>query len=160
MNYLSIHFFLWTWAISFSLFFSLNTWTFMCPTLFLLLFFEYFGPSCVQHLLSSCFLEHVFFFFMHSPCPFSWNDNLERVVMNNMEFLFVGWYVWMDEVFLHNFRCRSWQKCVECTWSWSWEYEMYLTMDRNNLTKLNEITSCICRRFSILNNIWPWIGIS
>ena len=52
------------------------------------------------------------------------------------------------------------QKYVECTWSWSWEYEMYLTKGHNNLTKLNEITSCICVRFSILNNICPWIRIS
>ena len=36
---------------------------------------------------------------------------------------------------------------------------MNLTKGHNNLTKLNEKTSCICGRFSILNNIWPWIGI-
>ena len=66
--------------------------------------FEIAGPSCVQPLFfeyldlrvsnffSSCFLEHVFyFFFFNSPRPFSWNDNLEKVVMNNMEFYFVGW---------------------------------------------------------------------
>ena len=52
MNYLSLSvslslsFFLWTWAIFLSLS-RLNTWTFMCPTLFL--FYIYFGHSCVQH---------------------------------------------------------------------------------------------------------------
>ena len=71
-------------------------------------------------LISSCFLEHGIYFFLHSPCPLSWNDNLERVVMNNMEF-----YLW-DDMF-------GWMKCscatsyVWITWSWSWEYEMYLT---------------------------------
>jgi hypothetical protein len=36
---------------------------------------------------------------------------------------------------------------------------MDLTKGHNNLTKLKEITSCICGRFSILINIWLWIRI-
>jgi hypothetical protein len=36
---------------------------------------------------------------------------------------------------------------------------MYLTKGHINLTKLNEITSCICGKFSIWINIWLWIGI-
>ena len=61
----------------------------------------------------------LFFLKKNSPCIFSWNDNLERVVMNIMEFYFVGWYGTMGEMFLRNFQCRSWQICVEWTWSWS-----------------------------------------
>ena len=37
---------------------------------------------------------------------------------------------------------------------------MNLTKGHNNLTKLNEIVSCICARFYNENNIWLWIGIS
>ena len=37
-------------------------------------------------------------FFFNSPRPFSWNDNLEKVVMNNMEF-----YLWDD--------MYGWMKC-------------------------------------------------
>ena len=59
----------------------------------------------------------------------------------------------------------GWVKCSRATSSVEVgriyvEYEMYHTKGHNNLTKLNEITSCICGRFSVLNNIWPWIGIS
>jgi hypothetical protein len=34
---------------------------------------------------------------------------------------------------------------------------MYLTKGHNNLTKLNEITNCICGRFSFYTNIWLWV---
>ena len=37
---------------------------------------------------------------------------------------------------------------------------MNLTKGHNNLTKLNEIASCIYGRFCNENNIWLWIGIS
>ena len=37
---------------------------------------------------------------------------------------------------------------------------MNLTKGHNNLTKLNEIASCICGRFCDEINIWLWIGIS
>ena len=36
---------------------------------------------------------------------------------------------------------------------------MNLTKGHNNLTKLNEIASCICGWFNNQNNIWIWIGI-
>ena len=36
---------------------------------------------------------------------------------------------------------------------------MNFTKGHNNLTKLNEIASCICGRFYNENNIWLWIGI-
>ena len=36
---------------------------------------------------------------------------------------------------------------------------MNLTKGHNNLTKLNEIASCICGRFCNENIIWLWIGI-
>jgi len=73
-------------------FFSLNTWTFMCPILFFWILWTF---ICPISFFSSCFLKHVFYLFLHSPCPFSWNDNLERVVMNKMEFYLLGWN-WMD----------------------------------------------------------------
>jgi hypothetical protein len=51
--------------------------------------------------VSNFFSYHAFFgmsfyfYFLHSPFPFARNDNLERVVMNNMEFYFrddmYGW---------------------------------------------------------------------
>ena len=36
---------------------------------------------------------------------------------------------------------------------------MNLTKGHNNLTKLNEIASCICGRFCNESNIWLWIRI-
>jgi hypothetical protein len=36
---------------------------------------------------------------------------------------------------------------------------MYLTKDHNSLTKVNEITSCICGSFFNVINIWLSIGI-
>ena len=38
------------------------------------------------------------------------------------------------------------QICVECTWSWSWEYDKSINKDQQDLTKLNTITSSLCRR--------------
>ena len=54
-------------CVQFSFFFFWILWTFMCPTFF-----------------SSCFLEHVLYFFSLCPC------NLDKIVMNNMDFLFCG----------------------------------------------------------------------
>jgi len=53
--------------------------------------------------------------------------------------LFVGG--WM---FLLSSKCRSIACEWTCAWSWSWAYEMILSKGHNNLTKLNEKTSCIC----------------
>ena len=33
-----------------------------------------------------------------------------------------------------------------CTWSWSWEHDKSLNKGRQDLTKLNTITSSLCRR--------------
>ena len=35
---------------------------------------------------------------------------------------------------------------VECTWSWSWEQDKSLNKGQQDLTKLNTITSSVCRR--------------
>ena len=51
--------------------------------------------------------------------------------------------LWWVEV-LAIFQCESIEYEWMCMWSWSWEYEMNLTKGHNNLTKLNEKTSCIC----------------
>jgi len=61
--------------------------------------------------------------FFNSPCL----CNLERIAMNNMEFIFCG-MKW-NGMILHNFRCRI--------------YEMHLSKCHNNLTKLKEITCFI-----------------
>ena len=71
----------------------------------------------------------------------TFDDNFgERKLWNDMEFYFVGG--WIDVLAI--FQCKS----IACewtwTWSWSWVYEMNLTKGHNNLTKLNEKTSCIC----------------
>ena len=34
-----------------------------------------------------------------------------------------------------------------CTWSWSWKHDNLLNKGQQDLTKLNAITSSICRRF-------------
>ena len=35
---------------------------------------------------------------------------------------------------------------VECMWSWSWEHDKSLNKGQQDLTKLNTITSSLCRR--------------
>ena len=96
-----------SWAISL---------LFLCTWAIFLL--KHLGPSCVQisflsllntldlHVSNSffflsCFHEHVLY--LSSPCP----CNLERIAMNNMEFIFCG-MKW-NGMILHNFRCRSWR---------------------------------------------------
>ena len=60
--------------------------------------------------------------------------------MAHLGVLFVdGW-----GMYLLSSRCRSIACEWTCPWSWSWAYEVILTKGHNNLTKLNEKTSCIC----------------
>ena len=54
-------------------------------------------------------------------------------------------YLWMDGwMYLLFFKYRSIACGWTCMWSWSWAYEVILSKGHNNLTKLNEKTSCIC----------------
>jgi len=109
---------------------SLEThWTFMC--LHFSFSFEYLGPLCV----------HSLFFFDDCPCP----SNLERIVMNNMEFIFCG-MKW-NGMILHNFRCRSWRNMWSVRDLDHGNMKCISRKGHNNLTKLKEATSCICRRF-------------
>ena len=55
-------------------------------------------------------------------------------------------YLWMDGCTCYLLGVRSIACEGSCTWSWSWAYEVILTKGDNNLTKLNEKTSCICEK--------------
>ena len=92
-----------------------------------------------------------FIFFLHSPI------SLICFLRERCHTWTWSFILWMNEILLTS---TVEAYVVEmCTWSWSWEYEMNLTKGHNNLTKLNEIASCICGRFCNENNIWLWIGI-
>jgi hypothetical protein len=73
---------------------------------YLSIFFEYLdlhrSNSLSLSVFSTCLLEHVLYFFLHSPYPFMM-VTLERVVTAGHGVLFCGW---MDGV-LAIFQCRS-----------------------------------------------------
>jgi hypothetical protein len=61
-----------------------------------LLFFL--GRSCVQlSPFFSCFIEHVFYFFLHSPHPFSHGNFRERESGHGTRWSFI---LWMEDVVL------------------------------------------------------------
>jgi hypothetical protein len=45
-----------------------------------------------------------------------------------------------------------------CTWSWSWEHDKSLNKGQEDLTKLNTITSNICRRVETLQDVIFGLG--
>ena len=117
-----------SWAISLlfsfghGLTFFWNTLVLHVSTFLFSPFFKYLGPSCV--------------YFFNSPCPF----NLERIAMNIMEFLFCGLDAQLPVWKLAKI-CGVYVILIMGIWNAS------LKKGHNNLTKLKEITSCICRRF-------------
>ena len=107
------------------------------PSLGMYLFFLFFDMPCayVAYLLWVC----IFYFFLYSPYI---SCNLERDSHGMSQSFICGW---MGDV-LAIFQCRSIACEYSCTWSWSWAYEVVLSKGHNNLTKLNEKISCICRK--------------
>ena len=94
-------------------------------------------------LFSFCIAPHPWYIFLRERChTWTWS-----------------FILWVDGYLLTS-SVEALHVVETCTWSWSWEYEMNLTKGRNNLTKLNEIASCICGKFCNENNICLWIGIS
>ena len=96
--------------------------------------------TCLVGMWHTFFGYASFYFFLYSP--YIMMITLERDKHAHLGVLFLdGW-----EMYLLSSRCRSIACEWTCTWSWSWAYEVILTKGHNNLTKLNEKTSCICRK--------------
>ena len=102
-----------------------------------LLFLSFFDMTCghVAYLLWVC----IFYVFLYSP--YIMMITLERDKHGTWSFI-CGWM----GVYLLSSGCRSIACEWTCMWSWSWAYEVILSKGHNNLTKLNEKTSCICRK--------------
>ena len=99
-------------------------------------------PSLGMHLL----------FFSFCTAPYPWCI-FERERCHTWTWSFI---LWMDGILLTS-SVEELHVVEICTWSWSWEYEMNLTKGHNNLTKLNEITSCICGvRGGEVTSPTPW----
>ena len=122
----------------FSLFFFDTLCGCVAYLLWVCIFSLFFDMPCghVAYLFWVC----IFYFFLYSP--YIMMITLERDKHAHLGVLFLdGW-----EMYLLSSRCRSIACEWTCTWSWSWVYEVILTKAHNNLTKLNEKTSCICRK--------------
>ena len=127
------------WAIFF--FFFLSCLGDMWHIFFGYASFFYMSWGHVAYLLWVC----IFYFFLYSP--YIMMITLERDKHGTTWSFICGWRVlFVDEwgMYLLSSRCRSIACEWTCTWSWSWAYEVILTKGHNNLTKLNEMTSCIC----------------